>query len=218
MAGENMLEAGTAPAADPKAADPAAVVADPKAADPKAADPAASVDPKAADPAKPADPKAPEGAPEKYEDFKLPEGLSIAPEDLAGFQTLAKSQNLSQAQAQALVDFQAKYEAAKVKSVTDFWTKQADDWATQAKNHPEFGGAKFSESVKLANETLDRFGTPELRADLSKYGLQNNPHLFALLAKVAQSTKDDKLVTGGNPSASSKSAAATLFPTMANLK
>jgi hypothetical protein len=231
MAIEDMLAAGAAP--DPKAieaaaapaADPSATVdpktaetkaADPKAAETKAADPKAA-ETKAADP-KAADPKTPEGAPEKYADFTLPEGLTLDPKDVAGFHEVAKGLNLTQEQAQALVDFQAKHELEKVKGVETFWAKQAADWAQAAKDHPEFGGDKFNESVKLANQAIDKFGSKELREDLGKYGFQNNPHLFVFLAKVAQSTKDDKLVTGGSPGESSKRAADVLFPSMVGLK
>src|SRR5712671_3512851 len=44
------------------------------------------------------------GAPEKYEDFKLPEGVELAPEAVAEVSTLFKELGLSQANAQKLVD------------------------------------------------------------------------------------------------------------------
>src|SRR6516164_9164013 len=50
----------------------------------------------------------PQGAPEKYEDFKTPEGFVLDQEAAGEFGALAKKGNLSQSFAQELVDFYIK--------------------------------------------------------------------------------------------------------------
>src|SRR5215469_13319641 len=54
---------------------------------------------------KPEPPKPAEGAPEKYSDFKVPEGYQLDPEVNTKASDLFKSMGLSQDSAQKLVDF-----------------------------------------------------------------------------------------------------------------
>jgi hypothetical protein len=61
---------------------------------------------------KPKEEAQPVGAPEKYEDFKLPEGMPVNKEMTEGFKSVAKKLNLTQSQAQDLVDFSAKQSTA----------------------------------------------------------------------------------------------------------
>ena len=60
-----------------------------------------------------------EGAPEAYEEFTLPEGVEISEEDLTSFHTLGKELDLTQAQAQELVDYQSKREQARAEGAVE---------------------------------------------------------------------------------------------------
>ena len=104
-------------------------VADPPAGDkPPAADPPVA-DPPAADPVK-ADPPVAKVAPEKYEDFTLPEGMARDVESQAAFSEIARGLNLPQDGAQKLVDFQVglnkKQEEANTAQI-ETWKKEVAD-------------------------------------------------------------------------------------------
>jgi len=58
-------------------------------------------------------PDKPEGAPEKYEAFKVPEGVTIDETAATEFGALAKELNLTQENAQKLVDYQIKFQQAQ---------------------------------------------------------------------------------------------------------
>lgn len=168
---------------------------------------------------KAADDKAAAGAPEKYEAFKLPEGFTLPEAEAKEFDAVARDLNLPQDQAQKLLDAFVKREAQKVQGITDFWNKQSNDWAEASKADKEFGGEKFAENAKLANRALDAFGTKELRAVLSTYGLSNNPEVIRAFYRVGKTIGEDKLVVGGNGNdAPAKTAAQVMYPSMANLK
>lgn len=156
----------------------------------------------------------PAGAPEKYEDFKLPDGVTVDAAQIEGFKGLAKELGLTQEAAQKLVDFQAANEAAQVKKIGEFWDKQASDWLAEAKADKEFGGAKFDESVAAANAALKQFGTPKLVEALQTYGMGNHPEVIRAFARVGQAIQNDKLVPGGKDVSKPTSAAEALYPSM----
>lgn len=156
----------------------------------------------------------PAGAPEKYEDFNLPEGITVDAVAIEGFKGLAKELGLTQEAAQKLVDFQAANEAAQVKKIGEFWDKQASDWLAEAKADKEFGGAKFDESVAAANAALKQFGTPKLIEALQTYGMGNHPEVIRAFARVGQAIQNDKLVPGGKDVSKPTSAAEALYPSM----
>ena len=142
-----------APAADPapaSAAEPSSILSDAGAA------PAADGAQPAAEPAKP---EPPAGAPEKYE-FKAPDGFEIKPEDLTGFEGIARELNLTQEAAQKLMDFEAARLKPLLEAPFQQWAEQNSRWQAEVKADTEIGGAKFDASVAEAGTALDRL--PEL--------------------------------------------------------
>src|SRR5882672_5288525 len=85
------------------------------------------------------------GAPEKYSDFKLPEGLELSPEVVTEVSGLFKEMNLSQTQAQKLVDFHSKTlsETAAAVSKTNMvgWLAQNLAWKPEIKPTPRSVGS-----------------------------------------------------------------------------
>jgi len=165
---------------------------------------------------KPADKKdeKPAGPPEKYEDFKVPEGVTVDAAVIDSFKGLAKELGLTQEAAQKLVDFQAANEAAQVKKIGEFWDKQASDWLGEAKADKEIGGPKFDESVAAANAALKQFGTPKLIEALQTYGMGNHPEVIRAFARVGQAIQNDKLVPGGKGGEQEVRAADVMYPSM----
>jgi hypothetical protein len=214
----------SAPATDAPAAAPAAapavdtlLTADPtaQAADASKTDDAAKADDSKAADAKKDDAK-PVGAPEAYEDFKLPEKFEVSESAMGEFKTLAKELNLSQEQAQKLVDFQTSQTKgntqALVQNLMEGVDKTAKEWADTAKSDAEYGGEKFSENMAHATAALKAFGTDALKAVLNESRLGNHPELIRFMVRAGKAISQDGFVPGRASNAMPKDAASVLYP------
>lgn len=143
------------------------------------------------------------GAPETYEDFTLPEGMEVDAEQLEAFHADAKAMNLSQKQAQQLVD---RYVHGMTKSYDDqvkAWDKQLDDWKADCKKDKEFGGKNFDKNVGIANSGLAHHDSSgELTKFLADRGLLNAPIVVKHFWKLGQSLSEDEVTRAGRPGSS----------------
>lgn len=159
--------------------------------------------------------------PEKYADFKLPEGVTLEPAQLTELQAAAKDLGLSQEAAQKLVD----------RTITDrkavetaFVTKQqaavkqaALDWKTQTEADPEVGGTAIKENLATAIKARDQFATPELTKMLNDSGLGNHPEVVRFFFKVGKAMSEDKFTKGTAPGGAvntDAARAARMYPSM----
>lgn len=155
----------------------------------------------------------PTGAPDEYEAFTLPEGVTIDPEVDTNLKTLAKELNLNQAQAQKVADLGAQLSQKWASSLQSQIDANAEAWAEATRTDQELGGDKLQENLGLAKSTLDKFGTPELRTLLNDSRLGNNPEVIRLLVNVGRAVSDDNRITSGKPPApSGKSHSERLYP------
>ena len=99
------------------------------------------------------------GAPEEYADFTLPEGMEIDPDLIAEFKAEAKRLNLSQEDAQKLVDIQAKLAEKQSKAVLEQHQKTVAEWAEQVNRIR----CRLQEGTAFAAKAINKFGTPELQ-------------------------------------------------------
>lgn len=153
------------------------------------------------------------GAPEKYGDFKLPDGVEMDKTMLEGFLPIAKELNLSQEQAQKLVDFQSQFVAHAAKANQEAWDAMQADWVNAAKADKDIGGPAFNENVGFASKAIKQFGTPELRAALDATGVGNHPEFIRVFAKIGKAMSEDKFhVSNAEAPAGPKSLAERLFP------
>lgn len=134
------------------------------------------------------------GAPEKY-DFKFPEGFK-ANEGFGKFEDWAKTTNLSQEQAQAVLDLYINDVSGRDAKATEAFNKTVDGWLEESKADPEIGGAKFDETVRLANRFLNVFGDKDVRNYLDLSGLGNNKAFLKMAAKVGKALGEDKTHPG----------------------
>ncbi len=202
----------TPPAAPaPAAAAPAAAVpaAKPGEAAPPAKDPAApSKTILGGEPPKDA-PK--EGAPEKYADFTLPEGVTPNATVMDSFKGIAKELGLSQVAAQKLVDFQAQSVKAEVDARLNEFTKTVEAWGEESK---KAFGSDFAKEFGNAAKAVERFGDASLRTMLQETGLGNHPALVKFCAKVGALLKEDAPVDGRRAGGEGKSTAELMFDKM----
>ena len=157
-----------------------------------------------------ADAAKPAGAPEKYADFKLPDGVKLDDAAIGEFAPVAKELNLTQDQAQKLVDLQAAFAQRNAQSQIAQFAEQVKAWGEQAKGDKEYGGEKFDASVTSARLAVSKFGTPELTKLLNDTGMGSNPEVVRFMVKVGNAMSEDKLHTSSN-SATTKSVEEMLY-------
>ena len=152
----------------------------------------------------------PAGAPEKYADFKLPDGVKLDDAAIGEFAPVAKELNLTQDQAQKLVDLQAAFAQRNAQAQVAQFAEQVKAWGEQAKGDKEYGGEKFDASVTSARLAVSKFGTPELTKLLNDTGMGSNPEVVRFMVKVGNAMSEDKLHTSSN-SATTKSVEEMLY-------
>ena len=220
LCNEQPADGGAAPApSDPAApaADAPAPAADP--AKPEGDKPQPGTegdkpqDDKPADGDKPADKpedeeQKQEGAPEKYE-FTAGEGVELDSEALKDFEPVARDLNLTNEQAQKLVDAYPKILAGVQQRQAEAWQKQTEGWAETVKADKEIGGDKLTANLSAAQRALDQFGTPELKEYLEGTGLGNHPELVKAFIKISKAMSEDGMVDGSNQG--QRSAAEVLY-------
>lgn len=135
-----------------------------------------------------------DGAPESYSDFQLAEGAEVNEAVLTDFKEFAKELNLTQDQAQKLVDFQQDIELQRVEA----FQAEVDGWVDTAKTDKEFGGKTFDENVSLANEALKEFGTPELINFLRDTRAGNHPEVIRTFYRIGKQLKEGGVKRGSN--------------------
>lgn len=128
--------------------------------------------------------------------FKLPEGATLEGDDLTAVQGFAKDLNLTQEQAQKLVDRELSVRESVNASLQAEAQSARTAWTEAAKTDTEFGGDKFDENLGLAKTALETFGSPELKTMLEKSGMDNHPEAIRFFYKVGQAISEDKLVQG----------------------
>ncbi|HBY7665189.1 TPA: peptidase [Klebsiella pneumoniae] len=136
-----------------------------------------------------------EGAPEKYE-FQAGEGVELDAEALKDFEPVARELNLTNEQAQKLVDAYPKILAGVQQRQADAWQAQTEEWAATVKADKEIGGDKLTANLGVAQRALDTFGTPALKEYLNGTGLGNHPELVKAFVKVGKAMSEDGVVTG----------------------
>jgi hypothetical protein len=138
----------------------------------------------------------PQGAPEEYADFSMPEGVELDAEIGGEFKTLAKELNLSQDAAQKFADLGAKQAQKFAQAQADAMAQARQTWAEEARADKEFGGDKFDENLAHAKKAMDTFGSDELRRLLNETGLGNHPEVLRVFVKAGKAISEDRFVPG----------------------
>lgn len=157
--------------------------------------------------------------PDKYE-FKMPEGVTLDEGMAAQFDPIARKLNLSNEQAQELVDL---YAAQRSQDAQAFQAKQAEQingWKQSVLADKEIGGDNLKPSLASAQSVLKRFVPNDdefksLMGDLDSSGFGNHPGIIKLLARIGSAMGEDTSLKNGKPAGSQQvSAAKVLFPNL----
>ncbi len=195
-----------------------AAAAKPAEGDAKPADGAKAPDDKAA---KPGDAK----APEKYADFKMPDGIAMDAKAVEAFSPILRELNLNQDQAQKLVDVYAKniadastayFEQLKddkfaLEQVGQTLGHQRSTWSAALKADAEIGGKDFDKNLQRAQRAIARFGSPALKQLLNVTGLGNHPEFVRFALKAGHMVQEDGTALGAPTGASGKKSTADVF-------
>jgi hypothetical protein len=160
--------------------------------------------------AKKEEPKA--GAPEKYEDFKAPEGVKLDPAVIAKALPVFKELGLPQEGAQKLVDMyrelSAEAQAAPYKAYQD----TVAGWLKESQDHPDLRGklGPGQEVNVRIGKLLDSIPDQKLASDFREVmditGSGNHPAQIRLLDYFAQRLTEGTHVAGNGPSRHGQSA------------
>jgi hypothetical protein len=144
-----------------------------------------------------------EGAPETYEPFTMPEGVKLDEAANTSFMEIAKKHDLSQPAAQEMidlyVDIQKETSEAYQEQLKSDFNKQLNDWAEEAKTHPDIGGANFEANKAVASQGLNRFFNEKAIKLFEDYGFLHNADVVAGLMKVGTRISEDKMENGDEP-------------------
>lgn len=194
-----------------------------KPADAKPDDPSKALLNKDAKP----DKAAVQGAPEKYEAFKVPDGFEMPEAVSTEAGKLFKELNLSQDQAQRLVDFYAAKNTEAAEAPYKLMDEMRSTWRKEILSDAKFGdGANLKPEVASdISKFIDQMG-PEaagaFREAMNLTGTGDHPGFFKGMYALAQKYGEGKLVKGSGPSplgqtapgAAPRSAAAAIFPNL----
>jgi hypothetical protein len=164
--------------------------------------------------------KAKTGAPEKYEAFKLPDGVKLEDAQIADLQATAKDLNLTQDQAQKLVDRELKVRADVGAAAQTEFKSTVSGWADQARADKDIGGDKLPAVLASAKRGVDTMEAqvPGLKLILDTTGFGNHPVAIKVFQKIGAMTGEDgKFLQGGAKPADKNSEAAVaqrMYPTM----
>ena len=128
----------------------------------------------------------------------MPEGVEVNEELMGEFTGIAKELNLTQDQAQKLVNLQANEMQKLSQAQVDAWNATRDEWVANSKNDTEFGGNKFQESLGVMSKAIDAFGGDTFRNVLDETGMGDHPEVLRFLYKVGQAVGEDRIHIGGN--------------------
>lgn len=179
--------------AGPDPSDPAGDPADPAGSDP---DPAGGDDGEGGEDG---DEDAPEGAPEEYADFAAPEGVTLDAEAIDAFKPIAKELNLTQEQAQKLVDIQAQTAQRWAEGVQQHVIDTRLGWREAAQSDEEIGGKDFAANLAVAKLGRDTFGNEALKTLLDETGIGDHPEVIRFFYKVGKANSEHDFVTSGKP-------------------
>lgn len=151
---------------------------------------------------------APQGAPEKYE-FTAPEAQSFDDEMLTPFGEVARELNLTQADAQKVLDKMAPVIAGRQEARV---AAIKQEWASQSQADKEIGGDSLAENLGIAKTAMDAYASPEMKSLLARTGLGNHPEVIRMFLKIGRTISEDTLVPPKGDPTPPPSDARTLYP------
>jgi hypothetical protein len=145
----------------------------------------------------------PDGAPEAYADFKVPDGFTLDPEVSKEAGTIFKDLNLTQDSAQRLVDFYVSKTQEAAQQPFKTWENMQKEWRDAVAKDTEIGG-KLAEVKTTVSRAIDSLGDAKLASDFREAmditGAGNHPAFVKAFYRLARQVTEGGHVQGGKPS------------------
>ncbi len=169
------------------------------------------------------------GAPDKYSDYKVPEGYTLDAEVKTKADTLFKGLGLSQDAAQKLVDFYTAQTTEAFQAPFKAYQDTVAGWLKEAQDHPDLRGklAPGQEVNVRIGKLLDSVPDPKLASDFREAmditGVGNHPAFIRLMDHFAKQLTEGTHVAGNGPApggqsrpgtATQPSAAQAMWPSL----
>lgn len=163
---------------------------------------------------------APAGAPEKYEAFKVPEGVQLSEKQVADFQAYAKEKGLNQEDAQKLVDMHTNAVKSVVDEAAKVYTETRDAWRGEVLKDPTLAhnGDLKPEVKATMSKAIDALGPdlgPKFREALNLTGVGDNPAFVRGFHQFASKFNEGTHVSGKGPAPTGQSKSGDAKPTAA---
>lgn len=159
------------------------------------------------------------GAPEKYEDFKVPDGYTLDSDVGKAATEIFKNLGLPQEGAQQLVDFYVKQTQEAAEAPFKLWQDTQKAWVDEIKADPDLGG-KLPEVKATISKALDGLGDPKLAAAFREAmdftGAGNHPAFIRAFYKLSQRLTEGTHVAGKGPASAGQSQKGQAKPAPAN--
>lgn len=138
--------------------------------------------------------------PEKYDEFKVPEGMELDKEMMNEATPLFKEIGLSQEKAQKIADlYGTKIVPMMLKRWQDSMEQQKAAWHAETIANKEIkldAEGRNLDAIRVINTLFAQKDADALRADFVKLGMDQHPGLNFLLAKMAVHLKEDTIELG----------------------
>src|SRR5262245_19858938 len=142
-----------------------------------------------------------QGAPEKYEAFKVPDGFEITEAANKEIDALFKGLGLSQEAGQKLVDFYAAKTAEAANAPYDMYNQMRKGWQDEVKGR--YGSKLSSDVLPTISRALDTLGDAKLvqgcKDAMDLTGAGDNPAFIDLFYRMAQRLSEGSPVRGNGP-------------------
>lgn len=169
-----------------------------------------------------------DGAPEKYADYKVPEGFELSADLKAKVDPVFKELGLSQENAQKLVDTYSELTKEASQAPLKAWADTVKAWGEESANHPDLRGklGPGKEINVTIGKALDSIGDATLASEFRQLmdltGAGNHPAFIRVIHALAARVTEGTHVTGNGPSPAGQSkpgmpppsAAAAMWPTL----
>lgn len=154
----------------------------------------------------------------------MPTGYELDKEVAKEASAIFKGMNLTQAQAQQLVDFYTAKTSESANQPYQAWQDMQEQWVKEVKNDPVMGH-RLDEVKTTISKAIDGLGDPKLARDFREAmdytGAGNNPSFIRAFWKLAQKVTEGGHVAGGGPSPAGQqqkpgqvSAAGAMYPNL----
>ena len=152
-------------------------------------------EPKKGEPAKP------EGAPESYEAFTVPEGFQMDEARTTEVNSLFKELNLSQGNAQKLIDAYCKFAKDQEAAQASALMERQKEWRSSIRSRED-----FREQKALADKGVRLLLTTDAQRQLfTGTWLQDSPELFDLFVTAGKLVAEDNMTPAAQPATPTES-------------